>query len=94
MASGLLDALVRLDNATRVGARVLAPGSAVARELMAAVAQIRREIAARALADLARQPFDPKADLMAIFRAAEAAGLAWPDLAEALNTYHQQNPGA
>lgn len=89
----LLDALMQLDNAARVGARVLAPGSAVARELTSAVATVRRELAVRVLAEEAGRPFDPKTDLKRIFAAAEAAGLCWPDLAEALNTYHQQNPG-
>lgn len=90
MPNPLLDALMRLDNAARLGARVLAPASPVAREFTAAVTEIRRELAVRAVAHEAAH-FDPKTDLKRIFAAAEAAGLAWPDLAEALNTYHAQN---
>lgn len=87
----LLDALVALDNAARVGARVLGTTSGAGQQLQQAAATVRRELAPRALAEEAAS-FDPKTDLKRIFAAAEAAGLAWPDLAEALNTYHQQNP--
>jgi hypothetical protein len=83
----LLDALMDLDNAARVGARVLGAGSAAGRELFEAIATVRRQIAARALAEEARA-FDPKTDLKRIFAAAEAAGLSWPDMVEAMNTYH------
>jgi hypothetical protein len=91
MAS-LLDALVDLDNAARVGARVLGTASGVGRQLQQAAAVIRRELATRALAEQA-SAFDPKTDLKRVFAAAEAAGLTWPDMRDALNDYHESQPG-
>lgn len=88
----LLDALMDLDNAARVGARVLGTASGVGRQLQAAAAAVRRELAVRALAEEAAA-FDPKTDLKRIFAAAEAAGLSWPDLADALNSYHEMKGG-
>ncbi|BAE49260.1 hypothetical protein [Paramagnetospirillum magneticum] len=90
----LLDALVALDNAARVGARVLGTTSGVGQQLQQAAAIVRRELAPRALAEEATHPFDPKTDLKRILAAASAAGLEWPDMVEALNTFHQQNLGA
>ncbi len=90
--AGLLDALVDLDNAARVGARVLGTASGVGRQLQQAAAVVRRELASRALAEQALA-FDPKTDLMRIFAAAEAAGLTWPDIRDALNDYHEQALG-
>lgn len=87
----LLDALVELDNAARVGARVLGLSSTAGRQLQETAATVRRELALRALAEQASQPFDPRTDLKRIFAAAEAAGLTWPDMRDALNDYHQQN---
>lgn len=89
----LLDALIDLDNAARVGARALGSTSYVGRQLKEAVATVRHELAVRALAEEAARPFDPKTDLKRILAAASAAGLEWPDMVEALNTYHAQNPG-
>jgi hypothetical protein len=88
----LLDALVQLDNAARVGARVLGTHSAAGRELQQVVADLRREVAPVALHHVA-DSFDPKTDLMRVFAAAEAAGLDWPDMRDALNDYHEQHAG-
>jgi hypothetical protein len=87
----LLDALIRIDSATRVASRVLGRTSSAGRELQAAVRDIRAAVAAAALHELAERP-DPKADLKQIFRACEAAGLSWPDLMDALNTYQESTP--
>lgn len=83
----LLDALIRIDSAARVAARVLGHSSS-GRELIAAAKDIRSAVAAAALHELAERP-DPKTDLQKIFSAAEAAGLSWPDLMDALNTYNE-----
>jgi len=87
----LLDALVDLDNAARIGARVLGLTSSAGRQLQQAAATVRRELAVRALADEAAC-FDPAINLKHIFAAAEAAGLSWPDLRDALNQYRESNP--
>jgi len=89
----LLDALIELDAAGRVGTRLLGSQSVAGRQLKDAVATVRRELAIRALAEEAAS-FDPKTDLKRILAAASAAGLEWPDMVEALNTFHQQNLGA
>ena len=89
----LLDTLMRVDNLARIGVRVLGARSESGRALQQAAADLRRDLAPLALHQQAEQP-DPKADLKRIFAAAEAAGLSWPDMREALNTYHESNPGA
>lgn len=88
----LLEALVQLDNAARVGARVLGTRSTTGQVLQQAVAELRQVVAPAALHELALD-FDPKVDLMRVFSAAEAAGLSWPDLMDALNRYHELQPG-
>jgi len=85
----LLNALVDLDNAARVGVRVLGTTSGAARQLQEAVAIVRRQVAPRALADEAAT-FDPKADFAAIVSAAIAAGLSWPDMVDAFNAIRQR----
>ncbi len=76
MAGRLLVAVLGFDAALRAyQGRV---GSTEAGRRLAAAA-LRQEAAA----------FDPKSDLRRIFAAAEAAGLSWPDLADALNSYHE-----
>ena len=87
----LLDALLRFDCAARKGARVLGNSSA-GRELKAAAAELRRAVGAAALHEAAVDP-DPQDDLQRIFAAAEASGLSWPDLADALNHFHERNFG-
>lgn len=89
----LLDALLRLDTVARVGARVLGPSSHQGRALHQAVEDVRRLVAPVALHEAAER-FDPKTDLKQILAAASAAGLEWPDMVEALNTFHHQNLGA
>ncbi len=88
----LLDTLMLVDNLARIGARVLGTRSDSGRALQAAAADLRRDVAAHALAEQADQDFDPKTDLKRIFAAAVDAGLSWPDLRDALNDYHQANP--
>lgn len=87
----LLDTLLHLDNLARIGARALGTRSARGCELQQAAADLRRDLAPLALHQVAEQP-DPKTDLMRIFAAAEAAGLTWPDMRDALNEYHQSTP--
>lgn len=87
----LLDTLVRLDNLARLGARVLGTRSDCGRALQQATDDLRRDLAPLALHEQAAQPFDPKTDLMRVFAAAEAAGLSWPDMRDALNHYHTQS---
>jgi len=85
----LLDALVDLDNAARVGVRVLGLTSSAGRQLQHAATTVRRELAVRALADEARA-FDPKADFEAIVSAAIAAGLSWPDMVDTFNAIRER----
>lgn len=84
----LLDTLLEIDTLARIGARVLGTRSDSGREFQRAVAALRRALAPLALHQVAEQP-DPKTDLKQIFAAAEAAGLSWPDMRDALNTYHE-----
>ena len=88
----LLDALLLVDNLARAGVRLLGVQSSRGREFRDAAGDLRREVAARALAEEAAQ-FDPKTDLKRIFAAAEAAGLTWPDMRDALNDYREHHPG-
>lgn len=88
----LLDTLLQLDTVARIGAGLLGRTRA-GRQLQQIAADLRRHLAPLALHQAAEQP-DPKTDLMRIFAAAEAAGLTWPDMRDALNEYHQRNPGA
>ena len=87
----LLDILMRVDNLARLGVQGLGTRSDNGRALRAAAADLRRELGARALAETAAH-FDPKTDLMDVLAAAEAAGLSWPDMADALNRYHERQP--
>ena len=87
----LLDALIAVDNLVRIATRLIGLNSLGGRALQGAAGDLRREVAIRALAEEADQ-FDPKTDLKRIFAAAEAAGLTWPDLREALNTYRESTP--
>ena len=91
-APSLLDALGDLDNLARLSARAWGERSRLGSALLQGVAQVRKAVAPAALAQAA-QVVDPKADLMRIFAAAEAAGLSWPDLADALNHYHERHFG-
>lgn len=88
----LLDAYLGFDIALRAYLGRLG-ASEPARRLARAATDLRRDIAVRALNEEAAD-FDPRTDLARIFAAAEAAGLSWPDMAEALNTYHQRHPEA
>lgn len=85
----LLDALLELDGVARTGARALGERSRLGRQLLEEVTRLRRILAPAALHQAAEGSFDPRADMRRIFRAAEDAGLSWPDLAEALNTYRE-----
>jgi hypothetical protein len=87
----LLDILLQLDTVARIGAGLLGRTRS-GRQLQQIAADLRRTLAPLALRQAAEQP-DPKTDLMRIFAAAEAAGLTWPDMRDALNEYHQRNPG-
>jgi hypothetical protein len=87
----LLDALLQFDCAARRGARVLGNSSA-GRELRAATADLRRALGAAALHEAAAEA-DPRHDLQRIFAAAEAAGLSRPDMADALNHFHELKLG-
>lgn len=91
MAGPLLEALLELDVAARVGARTLGEHSHMGSQLPDAVARVRRLVAPAALSEAAARP-DPKTDLARIFAAAEQSGLSWPDLADALNNYRERNP--
>ena len=84
----LLDTLLEIDTLARIGARVLGTRSDSGREFQRAVAALRRALAPLALHQVAEQP-DPKTDLMRVLAAAEDSGLAWPDLVDALNRYHE-----
>ena len=87
----LLDSLVQLDTAARIGSDALGKTKSW-RQLRAAARDLRRVLAPLALHQQA-ETFDSKADLKRIFAAAEAAGLSWQDLRDALNTYHEHNTG-
>jgi hypothetical protein len=86
----LLDALLLVDALARTAARAVGTQSHLGRHLRAATADLRRQLATHAMAEEAAT-FDPKTDLKRIFSAAEAAGLSWPDMRDALNDYHTQS---
>ena len=86
----LVDSLLRLDTAARrIGTR-----SPSGQALHDALAQLRRDLAPVALRQLVEERrYDPKADLMEILGLAEDAGLAWPDMRDAINHFHERRPG-
>jgi len=91
----LLDSVLRLDAAARMAEKVIGTRSDRGRELHAALTQLRRDLAPAVLHQIAAAgAFDPKTDLMEILALAEVAGLSWPDLAHALNHYHERHPGS
>ena len=90
----LFNSFLRLDNAARIAGRVIGTRSECGRELHAALTGLRRDLAPVALHQLAAAPaFDPKSDLMDVLALAEAAGLTWPDLVQALNHFHERHSG-
>ena len=87
----LLNSLLLVETCIQVAVRHLGARSTAGQRLQSALRALRRDVGGRALHDLATE-FDPKADFQAILRAAEAAGLSWPDMADALNHYNETRP--
>lgn len=91
MARLSIDSLLVVDNCVRRAVQRLGERTAAAQHLKAAMRNLHRDVGGRALHDQSVH-FDPKADLQAVFRAAEAAGLSWQDMADALNHYNEIHP--
>ena len=91
MGTRSIDSLLAVDSCVRKAVQRLGERTAAAQHLKGAMRNLHRDVGGRALHDLS-VTFDPKTELKEVFRAAEAAGLSWQDMVDALNHYHETNP--
>lgn len=86
----LVDTFVAFDAATRAYAQAIGQSRA-ARRLRETTADLRRQLAAAALADEAAHP-DPARSFEQLVEIAAAAGVDWHTMRDAFNRAHERNP--